>query len=355
MLARAACRWRTGCARWGGKGDRVVLCLPRGIGPVYGDPGVLRTGAAYVPSIGVIPRTASPSSSRIAAGADRHHRPRARRYRASAGLDAELGIWPPSRPRRGRDVTGSDPKTWPISSTPRHDRAAQRGDDHPCQCLSLVRSESAILALEPSDIVFGRFSLAFDMSSRRCGALFRRAKLLVATDRWRERPDVAIALAAEKTTIWHVVLADRAGRASGAELALINMGGEACPADLPRRLARPGLRLLNTYGPTETSVTATWTEVQPGKRITIASRCPAIPPGSSTSSCSRSRRAGGRELVIGGPGVGVAMSTARPDRREVHQTPFDTYRANQSASIARAILCGWMRRDIDLSGASTRR
>ena len=27
------------------------------------------------------------------------------------------------------------------------------------------------------------------------------------------------------------------------------------------------IRLLNTYGPTETSVTATWTEVQPGQRI----------------------------------------------------------------------------------------
>ncbi|MEJ8630481.1 hypothetical protein P0F65_12610 [Sphingomonas sp. I4] len=71
----------------------------------------------------------------------------------------------------------------------------------------LVRSESAILALEPGDIVFGGFSLAFDMSVETMwSAFFVGAKLLVATDPLAASgPDVAIALAAEGTTIWHVV------------------------------------------------------------------------------------------------------------------------------------------------------
>lgn len=32
---------------------------------------------------------------------------------------------------------------------------------------------------------------------------------------------------------------------------LVNLGGEACPPALVSRLAKPGLRLINSYGPSE--------------------------------------------------------------------------------------------------------
>ncbi|GAA4927257.1 non-ribosomal peptide synthetase-like protein [Actinomycetospora succinea] len=52
------------------------------------------------------------------------------------------------------------------------------------------------------------------------------------------------------------------------------VGGEACPAELVERWARPGRRMLNTYGPTEATVTATVTELSPGEPVTIGTPLP---------------------------------------------------------------------------------
>jgi non-ribosomal peptide synthetase-like protein len=192
----------------------------------------------------------------------------------------------------------------------------------------LVRSESAILALAPSDIVFGGFSLAFDMSVETMwSAFFAGARLLVATEALASSgPDVAIALAQQGTTVWHVVPSLIAlVEHPVPSLRLINMGGEACPPDLPRRLARPGLRLLNTYGPTETTVTATWTEVQPGKRITIGKPLPGYTAWIVDEALQPVEAGQEGELVIGGPGVGAGYVN-RPDltAEKFTLTPFDT-------------------------------
>src|SRR5438093_226738 len=49
-LARTADRLATRLSRWGvGRGDRVGLCLPKGIEAVAAIHGTLRSGAAYVP------------------------------------------------------------------------------------------------------------------------------------------------------------------------------------------------------------------------------------------------------------------------------------------------------------------
>ena len=57
---------------------------------------------------------------------------------------------------------------------------------------------------------------------------------------------------------------------------LLILGGEACPADLVTRWARPGRRMVNTYGPTEACVIATAWECAPGKPVTIGARAPPI-------------------------------------------------------------------------------
>lgn len=52
-------------------------------------------------------------------------------------------------------------------------------------------------------------------------------------------------------------------------LRFLLVSGEACPQDLIGRWARPGRRFLNVYGPTEATVTATWTTLSPDRRVTI--------------------------------------------------------------------------------------
>jgi non-ribosomal peptide synthetase-like protein len=53
------------------------------------------------------------------------------------------------------------------------------------------------------------------------------------------------------------------------DLRILLVGGEACPHNLVQRWYRPGRRILNSYGPTEATVTATLTELTPDKPVTI--------------------------------------------------------------------------------------
>ncbi|BCJ91304.1 peptide synthetase [Terrihabitans soli] len=82
------------------------------------------------------------------------------------------------------------------------------------------------------------------------------------------------------------------------DLKLLLLSGEACPQDLVSRWYRPGRKLLNVYGPTEATVTATWTEVRPEKPVTIGVPLPTyqilileeneeklVPPGGTGEIC----------------------------------------------------------------------
>lgn len=53
------------------------------------------------------------------------------------------------------------------------------------------------------------------------------------------------------------------------DLRFLLVSGEACPHDLIVRWHREGRRFLNVYGPTEATVTATWTVVHPDHPVTI--------------------------------------------------------------------------------------
>ncbi len=58
------------------------------------------------------------------------------------------------------------------------------------------------------------------------------------------------------------------------DLRILLVSGEACPHNLVVRWQRPGRTMLNAYGPTEATVTATLTELYPDKPVTIGGPLP---------------------------------------------------------------------------------
>jgi non-ribosomal peptide synthetase component F len=57
-------------------------------------------------------------------------------------------------------------------------------------------------------------------------------------------------------------------------LRILLVSGEACPQNLVVRWHRPGRTILNAYGPTEATVTATLTSLYPDKPVTIGGPLP---------------------------------------------------------------------------------
>ncbi|MBV9287104.1 MAG: non-ribosomal peptide synthetase, partial [Hyphomicrobiales bacterium] len=57
-------------------------------------------------------------------------------------------------------------------------------------------------------------------------------------------------------------------------LRILLVGGEACPPALVKRWSRPGLAVLNSYGPTEATVTATLAELTSDRPVTIGAPLP---------------------------------------------------------------------------------
>lgn len=56
---------------------------------------------------------------------------------------------------------------------------------------------------------------------------------------------------------------------------ILNLGGEACPPALVKKLWRPDLRIVNTYGPSEATVTATYQDLLPNDQVTIGKPLPS--------------------------------------------------------------------------------
>src|SRR5207237_3995759 len=71
---------------------------------------------------------------------------------------------------------------------------------------------------------------------------------------------------------WPTVLASQEG--DDPSVRVLILGGEACPPQLVARWSRPGRRVVNTYGPTEATVIATYADCAAGRPITIGRPLP---------------------------------------------------------------------------------
>jgi non-ribosomal peptide synthetase-like protein len=178
-----------------------------------------------------------------------------------------------------------------------------------------LRAENELLGVRADDRVYQGFSVAFDMSfeeiwiSYLVGATLWIAPATVAHD-----PDLlAQSLAREGVTVLHAVPTWMAlMHDPPPSVRLINLGGEACPDSLAQRLVRPGRAVFNTYGPTETAVTASMVELRTGQPVSIGWPLPNY--GLLVVDQQRRPLPAGEtgELCIFGPGLALGY-LGRPD------------------------------------------
>ncbi|WP_328646657.1 amino acid adenylation domain-containing protein [Amycolatopsis sp. NBC_00348] len=160
--------------------------------------------------------------------------------------------------------------------------------------------------VRPDDRVYQGMTISFDFSIEEIWPTWAVGATLVAgpEDSRRLGAELAEFLTERRITVLYCVPTLLATIPH--ELTLLRnllVGGEACPRQLVDRWARPGRRILNTYGPTEATVTATWCELLPGRPVTIGVPVPTytvvlldddrrpVPDGEVG------------EICIGGPGV----------------------------------------------------
>ena len=143
--------------------------------------------------------------------------------------------------------------------------------EHPSIC-NFVQVAAELYGFAPGDRVYQGMTIAFDFSVEEiwvplmAGATLvpaRQGTSLVGdelAEYLRERQVTCICCCPTLLATIEQDLPD---------LRVLLVGGEACPQHLVSRWHRPGRMILNSYGPTEATVTATLAELTPSKPVTI--------------------------------------------------------------------------------------
>jgi len=294
-------------ARGAGRGTYVGLYLPRTLDVYATLLGILKAGAAYVPLDADYP---AERVSQILQDSG------ARLLVSVSGLAARLGEGGPARllldlegpalnsqpdTRILRAQTGLQPEDpcYAIFTSGSTGRPKGVAVPHRAAC-NLVRAEGRIFGVRPEDRVFQGFSIAFDASVEEVWLAFHGGAALIAgsAEDVRSGPELPGRLAQRGVTVLSTVPtllstfdADIPG------LRLLILGGEACPPDLVKRWATAGRRMVNTYGPTEATVIATYADLVPERPVTIGravanyrvyvldERLDLVPPGLEGELC----------------------------------------------------------------------
>ncbi len=148
--------------------------------------------------------------------------------------------------------------------------------EHRSAC-HLVRAESQIFAVQPDDRVYQGFSLAFDASVEEIWlAFFAGATLVIGLQEVvRSGPALARFLTESRVSVYSCVPTTLSLIEEDLpSVRLLILGGEVCSADLVKRWWSLRRRMVNTYGPTEATVIATYTDCHPQKAVTIGRPIP---------------------------------------------------------------------------------
>lgn len=266
-----------------GRGDCVAFLLPRSIEVYVVLLGILKAGAAYVPldpeypvervgfiladcqARALITRQTLASNAPQFGGTTLILEER----------QAELASLPIQRPQLPQ-APGPDDLCYIIytSGTTGRPKGAQIEQGSVCH---LVRTEGDLFQVQPEDRVYQGFSIAFDASVEEVWLAFHAGATLVIGTAEMAHGGAALAgwLSEAGVTVLSCVPTLLAMMESDiASIRLLILGGEACPPDLVRRWWKPGRRVVNTYGPTEATVIATYADCHPAKPVTIGRPLP---------------------------------------------------------------------------------
>jgi amino acid adenylation domain-containing protein len=276
-LARSAAQVATALRAVGtGPGDVVGLALPRGAAAIAAVLGVWSLGACYLPldlrhpAQRTVAQLADVAVTAVlAADTDADTDTDADRTGALAGTGVRIVPW--------SDVEGAEPATGTTTGSPAPDDPAYlihtsgstgrpRGVVITHRNLANVVADFADrLRLSARDAVLWSTTPAFDISGlEMCLPLTVGGRVVVAGPDVQTDPrellaaavahDVAVLQATP--TFWRSAVGEAGDALQGRT---VLCGGEPLPAELARDLLATGCRLLNVYGPTETTI---WSTVQ---------------------------------------------------------------------------------------------
>ncbi len=293
-------------------GDRVGLLLERSIHTYVSLLAVLKCGAAFLPLDPSFPAEriafiAEDSELRLLLTTD-DYRPSLTAVQCPVlALDGAAAAVASEAASRPVVTDGGDALCYIIYTSGTTGRPKGVAVNHSSIC-NFIAVCTPIYDVVADDRVYQGMTLAFDFSVEEVWPTFSAGATIVAgpTDHRRLGAGLTEFLIEQEISVLACVPTLLATvERDVPTLRTLLVGGEACPADLVKRWSRPGRRMLNTYGPTETTVTATWTELVPGKPVTIGRPLPTytayilddalreVPPGEAG------------EVCIGGPGVAV--------------------------------------------------
>ncbi|HEY4330848.1 MAG TPA: amino acid adenylation domain-containing protein, partial [Phycisphaerae bacterium] len=193
-----------------------------------------------------------------------------------AEITSELTRADPRRLNRRDTAASPDDTAYIIYTSGSTGRPKGVPITHRAVC-NLVRAEGQIFAVNPTDRVYQGFSIAFDASVEEVWlAFFAGATLIPAT---AESIRAGAALAGNLTQLGVTILSCvptmlALVRQDVPAIRLLILGGEVCPPDLVKRWWSPSRRIVNTYGPTEATVIATYADCTPGQPVTIGRAVP---------------------------------------------------------------------------------
>ena len=169
-----------------------------------------------------------------------------------------------------------------------------------------VTVASALYDMTDKDKVYQGFSLAFDASLEELWMAFANGASLVACTAKEVRAGVGLIsfLRQHQVSVFSTVptlLSTLEGQLP--DLRLLILGGETCSSSLVNKWIRPDLRVINTYGPTEATVIATYSECYPDKEVTIGKPLPGYEVLILNESLLEVQTGEMGELCIGGPAL----------------------------------------------------